>query len=84
VQRDGRHSAKTVGRLPTTKGQDMTFGEELIQSAKEALAIAKDKAEPAAIFVPKTIDVAALKKKQKLSLSVLTAGFGLFPEKIKG
>jgi len=36
----------------------MTFGEELIQSAKEALAIAEGHAKPAAVFVPETIEVA--------------------------
>jgi len=45
----------------------MTFGKELIQSAKEALAIAEGQAKPAAIFVPETIDVAIIRKSQKLS-----------------
>lgn len=45
----------------------MTFGKELIQSAKEALAIAKGQAKPAAVFVPETIDVAAIRKSKKLA-----------------
>ncbi|MBE0599721.1 MAG: helix-turn-helix domain-containing protein [Burkholderiaceae bacterium] len=55
----------------------MTFGEELIQSAKEALAIAEGKMEPAAIFVPETIDVAAIRKRQKLSQTAFAARYGL-------
>jgi len=45
----------------------MTFAKELIQSANEALAIAEGRAEPAAVFVPETVDVAAISKNQKLS-----------------
>lgn len=45
----------------------MTFGKELMQSAKEALAIAEGHAKPAAVFVPEIIDVAAIRKSQKLS-----------------
>jgi putative transcriptional regulator len=40
----------------------MTFGEELIQSAREALAIAQGKAEPAAITASKTANGAAIGK----------------------
>jgi len=40
----------------------MTFGKELIQSIKEAMAIAEDRANPAAIFVSETIDVATIRK----------------------
>lgn len=45
----------------------MTFGKELIQSAKEALAIAEGRAKPAAVLLPKTIDVASMRKSPKLS-----------------
>lgn len=55
----------------------MTFGEELIQSAQEALAIAEGRAEPAAVFVPETIDVAAIRKRQKLSQSEFAKRYGL-------
>lgn len=42
----------------------MTFGKELIQSAKEALAIAEGYAKPAAVFVKETINVAAANDKK--------------------
>jgi len=45
----------------------MTVGKELIQSANEALAIAEGRAEPAAVFVPETVDVAAVRKSHNLS-----------------
>jgi len=45
----------------------MTCGKELIQSAKEALAIAENRATPAAVFVRETIDVVAIRTSQKLS-----------------
>lgn len=43
----------------------MTFGKELIQSAKEALAIAEGHTKPATFFVIETIDVVAIRKKPK-------------------
>jgi len=45
----------------------MTFGEELIQSAKEALAIAEGRAKPSVVFVPETIDGGAIRKSPKPS-----------------
>ncbi len=45
----------------------MTFAKELIQSANEALAIAEGRAQPAVVFVPETVDVAAIRKRQNLS-----------------
>ncbi|MBL1435548.1 MAG: helix-turn-helix domain-containing protein [Rhodobacteraceae bacterium] len=45
----------------------MSFGKELIQSANEALAMAKGDLEPAAVYIPETVDVAAIRKKLKLS-----------------
>lgn len=41
----------------------MTFGKELIQSAMEALAIAKGKAEPAAVYHPQGENFAAIQKR---------------------
>lgn len=38
----------------------MSFGRELIQSAKEALAIAKGESEPAGIYVPEAVDGATI------------------------
>lgn len=55
----------------------MSFGKELIQSAEEALAIAEGRAEPAAVFVPETIDVAAIRKRQKLSQAAFAERYGL-------
>jgi len=61
----------------------MTFGKELIQSAKEALAIAVDQAKPVAIFVPETIDVANIRKSQKLSQAEFAKHYDLSADTIK-
>jgi len=45
----------------------MSVGESVIRGAEEALAIAKGEMEPAAVFVPETVDVAAIRKRLKLS-----------------
>lgn len=55
----------------------MSFEKELIQSAHEALAIAQGRAEPAAVFVPESIDVAAIRKRQRLSQAEFAKRFGL-------
>lgn len=55
----------------------MTFGKELIQSAHEALAIAEGRVEPGAVFVPETVDVAAIRKRQKLSQAAFAKRYGL-------
>lgn len=55
----------------------MTFGEELIKSANEALEIAKGKTEPAGVFVPETVDVAAIRKRLKLSQAAFAKRFCL-------
>ncbi|MEN5279394.1 NadS family protein [Brucella sp. TWI432] len=55
----------------------MTFAKELIQSANEALAIAEGRVEPAAVFVPETIDVAAIRKSQNLSQTAFAKRYGL-------
>ncbi|MBD8663935.1 helix-turn-helix domain-containing protein [Rhizobium sp. CFBP 8752] len=55
----------------------MTFGKELIESAEEDLAIAEGRAEPAAVFVPETIDIAAIRKRQKLSQAAFAKRYGL-------
>ena len=61
----------------------MTFGKELIESAKEALAIAEGREEPAAVFIPETIDVAAIRKRQKLSQAEFAKRYGLSAGTIK-
>jgi putative transcriptional regulator len=53
------------------------FGRELVQSAKEALAIAQGAAEPAGTYVPYDVDVAAIRKKLGLSQARFAARFGL-------
>ncbi|WP_419737841.1 helix-turn-helix domain-containing protein [Ruegeria sp.] len=55
----------------------MSFGTELIHSAEEALAIAKGEMEPAGAFIPETVDVAAVRKKQKLSQTDFAERYGL-------
>lgn len=45
----------------------MTFGEELIQSANEALAIARGEAAPARLHVSPKVNVAEIRAKQNLS-----------------
>ncbi len=61
----------------------MSFGSELIQSANEALAIAKGEAKPAATYVPETVDVAAIRRKQGLSQAAFAARFGLAESAIR-
>lgn len=55
----------------------MSFGKELLQSANEALEIAKGDAESASVYVPETVDVAAIRKRQKLSQAAFADKFGL-------
>ncbi|MGB3247388.1 MAG: helix-turn-helix domain-containing protein [Sulfitobacter sp.] len=45
----------------------MSVAKSLIKGAEEALAIAKGDLEPAAVYVPETVDVAAIRKRLKLS-----------------
>jgi putative transcriptional regulator len=53
------------------------FEKELLQSAKEALAIAKGEMEPARVHVPPTIDVAAIRRRLGLSQARFASRFGL-------
>lgn len=53
------------------------FGQELIQSAKEALAIAKGELEPARVIEFEEIDVAAIRKRQHLSQADFAGRYGL-------
>ena len=55
----------------------MGFGEELIQSAHEALEIAQGKAEPEGIYIPKKVDVAEIRKRQNLSQADFADRYGL-------
>ncbi|MDO5705555.1 MAG: helix-turn-helix domain-containing protein [Paracoccus sp. (in: a-proteobacteria)] len=53
------------------------FGKRLIESAEQALAIAKGEMEPAAIHVVETPDVAVIRKRQKLSQGAFAQRYGL-------
>lgn len=55
----------------------MSVGKSLIKGAHEALAIAKGELEPAAVYVPETVDVAAIRKKLKLSQTAFAERYGL-------
>jgi putative transcriptional regulator len=53
------------------------FGRELIESAKEAAAIARGDAKPARRYEFEAVDVAAIRKRLKLSQDKFAAKFGL-------
>ena len=53
------------------------FGRDLIESAREALAITKGEAAPARVFSPAPIDVAAIRKRLGLSQQEFARRFGL-------
>ncbi len=61
----------------------MTFGKELIESAEEALRIAGGEAEPAAIYIPESINVAAIRKGLKLSQTAFAERYGLLPATVR-
>lgn len=61
----------------------MSFGKELIQSANEALEIARGDAEPASDYVPETVDVAAIRKQQGLTRSAFAERYGLAESAIR-
>lgn len=61
----------------------MSFGNELIQSANEALEIARGDAEPAAVYVPETVDVAAIRRQQGLTRSAFAERYGLAESTIR-
>lgn len=61
----------------------MSFGKELIQSANEALEIARGDAEPASDNVPETVDVAAIRKQQGLTRSAFAERYGLAESAIR-
>lgn len=52
------------------------FGERLVKSAEEALAIARGEMEPGAVYVPSDIDVAAIRKRFGLSQAKFASRFG--------
>ena len=60
-----------------------TFGRDLIQSAREALAIAKGEAEPPRAFVPPPVDVAAIRKRLGLSQDRFARRYGFSPSAVR-
>ena len=54
-----------------------TFGKDLIESAREAVAIAKGQSKPARRFDIDPIDVSAIRKKLNLSQVKFAEKFGL-------
>jgi putative transcriptional regulator len=59
------------------------FGEELIGSAREALAIARGGARSARTFSPAAPDVAAIRKRLGLSQERFARRFGLSPATVR-
>ena len=53
------------------------FGRELIESAKEAVAVAEGRAKPARVIEFDEIDVAAIRKRLRLSQARFAERFGL-------
>ena len=59
------------------------FGQELLESANEALAIARGEMQPARAFTVKGPDVAAIRKKLGLSQDKFAKRFGLSPATVR-
>ena len=59
------------------------FGSELIQSATEALAIARGEAEPARTFAKETPNVAGIRRRLGLSQDRFARKFGLSPATVR-
>lgn len=59
------------------------FGEELLQSAREALAIAKGEAEPTRAFVPPPVDVEAIRKRTGLTQIGFAKRYGFSPGAVR-
>ena len=59
------------------------FGQMLIESAEEALAIAKGEGAPARVYAPPTIDVFAIRKQLGLSQQKFAKQFGLSPAMVR-
>lgn len=59
------------------------FGDGLIQSAREALAIAEGRLAPGVIHVPDEIDVKAIRARTRLSQESFARRFGLSPSALR-
>ncbi len=55
----------------------MSVGKSMIKGAHEALVIAKGELESAAVYIPEIVDVAAIRKKLKLSQTAFAERYGL-------
>ena len=60
-----------------------TFGQDLVASATEAVAIARGDKEPAKTITVETVDVAAIRKKLGLSQEAFARKFGLSPATLR-
>jgi putative transcriptional regulator len=54
-----------------------TFGQELLESAHEAIAIARGEIEPARAYVPEKVDVPAIRAKTRLSQAKFAERYGI-------
>lgn len=61
----------------------LTFGQDLVASATEAVAIARGDKEPAKTITVETVDVAAIRKKLGLSQEAFARKFGLSPATLR-
>ena len=52
------------------------FGQELVESAREALAIARGEKQPARVFMPGDVDVAGIRKRRGLSQRKFAERYG--------
>ncbi|WP_296576591.1 NadS family protein [Phreatobacter sp.] len=59
------------------------LGSRLVQSAREAHAIARGDAAPARVFAAEEIDVAAIRKRLNLSQDRFAKRFGLSPATVR-
>lgn len=59
------------------------FGKELIESAREALAIARGETAPAGSFTFEGVDVAAIRKRLGLSQDKFARRFNLSPATVR-
>ncbi|MBT9288308.1 helix-turn-helix domain-containing protein [Prosthecodimorpha staleyi] len=59
------------------------FGETLVEAAREALAVAEGRAEPARIVTVEDIDVKAIRLRLKMSQDAFAAEFGLSPATVR-
>lgn len=59
------------------------FGEELLQSVHEALAIAKGEVEPTRAFAPPPVDVEAIRKRTGLTQIAFANRYGFSPGAVR-